>query len=778
MTMTITDPYAEAFDAYRNAGWSGVLPLPYRRKKTPPDGYTGYRAAEPSYADCATWAMDGPQNICLHLPPGVVGIDVDAYGDKPGASTLEALVHECGALPATWLSTSRGDGISGIRLFRVPADARLVTQLPGVEIIQHFHRYIVCWPSVHPETTAVYEWVNEIDGTTSSVTDPAIPPFDALPELPVAWLERLTSSSTAPAKADVGGDAITTFLDGLPAGEPCRHVTAAAGHVMREGSRHDLYNGAVLGIIDRGRAGCPGAVEALRRLGRMFAAEVTQPGDGQRTKGEAEAEWSRSVVGAIAITLEKRPEQGLSCPDDYMADLMMAETAAAEVGDSDDQGEHEPTPEDEREFKYRLEVARKAAELQLLDDARDVLAARKAGKAPDLQAHTLSAFLAQPDEIVPYRISGLWPVNGRVLLAAAAKAGKTTLVTNLLKALADGETFLGCFEVEPLSEGRTIVYLNMEVGENQIRRWMRRAGIVNAGSIHVVNLRGAASALTLATEQGRERVAGWLRSLNAGMVILDPLAPLLAALGVDENDNSQVARFFGLWGETLALADVGDDLIVHHTGHAGQRSRGAARFLDEPDALWTISKDAAVDEDGDEVYDAQEPRFFKATGRDVEQPEQPLIFDGATGVLSLGMGSRKAIRAAAKHDRIRATIVARLRQGQATQNDLTRKLGLNYNDAKQTLDALVDDGDVAVSSVGQAKVYNLTCSNDNSNNRHLTPTDTEPLVSVTDTTLYRGVSTSDAADTVIRACDDCGTDTGHAGAKLCKPCADARTYRP
>lgn len=256
----------------------------------------------------------------------MVGIDVDAYGDKPGAQTLEALFAECGALPATWLSTSRGDGISGIRLFRVPPEARLVTQLPGIEIIQHFHRYIVCWPSVHPDTGGTYEWVNEIAGTASSDDDAGIPPLDQIPALPTQWLKRLQRQSEAPAKADVAPDEISAFLAGLPNGDPCQHITSAAGYVARDGSRHDIYNGAVLGVLDRGRAGCPGAPAALRRLRAAFTAEVTQPGDGQRTKGEAEAEWARNMIGGMAIVLANRPEQGLSCPDDYMADLILAET--------------------------------------------------------------------------------------------------------------------------------------------------------------------------------------------------------------------------------------------------------------------------------------------------------------------------------------------------------------------------------------------------------------------------------------------------------------------
>ena len=105
-----------------------------------------------------------------------------------------------------------------------------------------------------------------------------------------------------------------------------------------------------------------------------------------------------------------------------------------------------------------------------------MLAADKAGKAPALDGLPLVDFLAQPDETERYRVDGLWPAEGRVLLAAAAKSGKTTMVVgNLIPALVDGRPFLGRFNVTPVT-GR-VVLLNMEVGPRTLRGWMRRAGI-------------------------------------------------------------------------------------------------------------------------------------------------------------------------------------------------------------------------------------------------------------------------------------------------------------
>lgn len=759
MTMTTTSPYAEAFDAYWKAGWRGVLPLPFKSKTWPPTGYTGYDYTEPSYADCATWAEDGQRNIALHLPKGVIGIDVDDYGDKGGGQTLQALVEECGALPATWMSSSRGDGISGIRLFRVPEDARLITLLTGIEMIQYFHRYVVCWPSVHPEG-GTYQWVNEATGEGGD-----IPVFDQIPALPDRWLVKLLDTKERAAKADIDAAGVREFMAGLPEGDPCQHIIAAAGLAMRGGSRHDTYNHAVLGVLMSGRSGCPGAKTVYKRLEATFIADVTQSGDGQRTAAQAQLEWSRNALGAIALVVADKPEQGHGCPDDYVAELILAETAKqpddivdAEIVEDDDEPEQEPQAEQAKDDARVLAVARRASEMALIEDARALLASWRAGQQPELHGHDLGAFLAQPDEPVAYRIDGMWPINGRVLLAAAAKAGKTTLVMNLLKALADGGAFLGCYDAVQVGEDRTIVYLNLEVSENQMRRWLRRAGIVNHDRIIVVNLRGQLAALGLATEPGRKRISDWLRSVNAEVVILDPLAPLLGSLGLEEKENSDIARFFAWWSETLFKAGVVDDFICHHAGWDGSRSRGASRLVDEPDAVWTISRDKFKDEDEDDVYGVDEPRFLKAVGRDVEQAELPLIFDGASGLLTLGEGSRKAMRAAALKAQAEARVLAAIDHGNRSKRSII-KAGGNEKQNSEALDSLEERGVIWCEKAGGAHLYSRVSP--------LSPSVARRQETVSVAALYKG-------DTTTGTCEDCGGDTGSAGYIVCAGCEKKR----
>jgi AAA domain/Bifunctional DNA primase/polymerase, N-terminal len=187
-------PYASAAGAYLKAGWTGVLPLPPRSKSSPPEGYTGRNGREASADDVRRWRREhAAGNICLRLPRGVIGIDVDAYKDADHVAAWKELTERLGALPdAPWCS-SRDDRISGIRLFRIPEDWEATGKLPeasnGVspgEVIQWHHRYLVVPPSIHPGTGRAYRWWGG-----------AIPSVSSLPALPQPWLDALSAAAAA-----------------------------------------------------------------------------------------------------------------------------------------------------------------------------------------------------------------------------------------------------------------------------------------------------------------------------------------------------------------------------------------------------------------------------------------------------------------------------------------------------------------------------------------------------------------------------------------------------
>jgi hypothetical protein len=274
--------FAAAASLYLDAGWQGVLPIPARQKGAPPTGFTGESGSFPTEVQLDAWRRDCPDsNIGLRMPADVIGIDVDAYGGKRGGETLEGRVAAWGALPATWISTSRDDGVSGIRFYRIPAGVKLIGSLPGIEIIQRHHRYAVVAPSIHPEGRR-YHWVDP-DGCEADVAY-----VDDLPELPAAWLEGLRADNKT---TEVRRAARTGGLTTSPAVE---RALGRAVTEMRVGTRHDAALDAVGALARLEERGHPGASDAIDQLGAMFIAAI----EADRGERQARGEWERMVDGA------------------------------------------------------------------------------------------------------------------------------------------------------------------------------------------------------------------------------------------------------------------------------------------------------------------------------------------------------------------------------------------------------------------------------------------------------------------------------------------------
>lgn len=273
----------------------------------------------------------------------------------------------------------------------------------------------------------------------------------------------------------------------------------------------------------------------------------------------------------------------------------------------------------------------------------------------------LDEFLAVPDQPQQYRIEGLWPTGGRVMLAAQFKAGKTTLVANLVRALVDGERFLDRFPVDRPT-GRVVI-LDDELDERMIRAWLRDQGIRSADRVAVVPLRGRVSSFDILDPDVRTQWAKALRDADAEIVILDCLAPIVDALGLSED--KEVGRLLVAFDELLGEASVQEAVVVHHMGHSGERTRGASRLRDWPDVEWRLVREKG--EDGE--TDPAAPRFLSAYGRDVDVKESALQFDPATRRLRMGTSSRKD----AKYDR--------------ALTDITEWLAANPGSSKRQIEA-------------------------------------------------------------------------------------------
>ncbi|ORL76417.1 AAA family ATPase [Prescottella equi] len=243
----------------------------------------------------------------------------------------------------------------------------------------------------------------------------------------------------------------------------------------------------------------------------------------------------------------------------------------------------------------------------------------------------LSDLLAEDDTETRYRIQDVFPSDGaRILFAAPEKAGKTTLLGNLTRSLADGDPFLDRFEVH--TTAKRIVIIDNEMSKGMLRRWMRRQGIRNMGAVaDVVALRGQAGLFDLGDDRRRGEWAKRLRDLGCDFLIFDCLRPVLDALGLDEN--RETGKFLGPFDQLLAEAGVADAVIAHHMGHSSERARGDSRLVGWSDGNWKIVRDAPED--------PASSKSFSALVRDSEPvPEGLLTFDPESNRLTYAGGSR------------------------------------------------------------------------------------------------------------------------------------------
>lgn len=299
----------------------------------------------------------------------------------------------------------------------------------------------------------------------------------------------------------------------------------------------------------------------------------------------------------------------------------------------------------------------------------------------------LGDFLDQPDDPVRYRVDGLWPSGGRIVLAAQNKSGKTTMVGNLVRSLVDGDDFLGNFTV---SRAERVVLLDNEMSPSQIRRWLRDQGIANPRAVDVVSLRGKLSTFNILDPATRTQ---WAQAIgHADVLVFDCLRPALDALALSEDKES--GRFLEALDELVSEAGVSELVLVHHMGHTNERSRGDSRLEDWPDAKWKLVK-----EDAD---DPNSTRFFAAFGRDVDQPEVRLGFDPANRHLRVDGGSRRQARASEVEAAVQLFVEANPGcSGRAIEEGLPK----NSNDVRKAVKSLIEAGWIRLERQGQKHAH-------------------------------------------------------------------------
>lgn len=644
-------PYAAAALLYRRADWTGVLPLPPGKKWPPPDGYSGGGGIDPSGADIQTW-IDGTTiryrdgdtwrtydsrlgNIALRLPRDVVGIDVDDYAGKGGGATIADREAALGPLPSAWRTTSRDDGVSGIRLYRVPEGLWWPNGLgPGVEIVRYGHRYAASWPSTHPDTGATYRWVNP-DGLT---TLGDLPNPHRLVDLPDEWVQVVTGGRLAEdaPRAGLDGTEAGEWLDRHGDGSPCGRMltaltTALEGFRSKAGARHDVALAATASVAHLVAEGHPGGRTIMGLLHDAFATATA----GERRDP---SEWERLAVGAVNVAACSTVAAGLGDPclnpfDGLLvsptptaapAAPVAAPTPPAPAPTSPAAPDPAPAPVEAapvdpyaglREQLFAQETERERARRRarrLLDDedaAEQVASFDPSGSYLDVDG---LASLPTPEPL----IAGTLSRHTYTILRGRDGSFKTFVAIDWALCLATGKPWLGR-EVEPVR----VLYVAGEGAyglRGRIRAWERATGwavpretfTVRTSAVNLY--RGGLAADEL---EARVRDGGY------GLVVLDTLRRMSG--GADANGSDMgivVDRIAGI----VAATDNGTVLTITHTDKGDNDSRGFSGIEDDADGVWHCKR-----EEGSMLFTLTNRKFKDGPdGEELSLRCRPVQLDG------------------------------------------------------------------------------------------------------------------------------------------------------
>jgi hypothetical protein len=192
-----------------------------------------------------------------------------------------------------------------------------------------------------------------------------------------------------------------------------------------------------------------------------------------------------------------------------------------------------------------------------------------------------------------------------------------------------------------------------EMNPSMLRRWYRDVSIMNTGRVVLWTLRGQGRIFDIINPYVRATWATKLREVRCAVLILDCLTPALGALGLTES-NEDVNQFLIAFDALLVEAGVAEALIAHHMGHVEERSRGASRLRDWPEAGWRYVRER---DDGREVEHGA--RFLSAYGRDVDVRETRLDYEPLVRRLALVGGSRAEHALAKWVPAVQAIVVSR-----------------------------------------------------------------------------------------------------------------------
>lgn len=440
-----------------------------------------------------------------------------------------------------------------------------------------------------------------------------------------------------------------------------------------EKNRHDAMFDALCIVLKEAHAQAYAAkagADQLLAVWRELGIE-TEPGHDR-------GEWRRMLSAAVAVANGDDPiDRRKIMARDFGTDTRTPETDSSDDVDDPFAPESIATIVDEynpMSDPWYAEMRLRRLRTRYIDEQlkREAL---EAAWQPIPDQGDLATQLAnmEPDE--PQIVSGLL-IEGIAQINAQYKAGKTTLVTNLIGALASGERFLNRFDISKDFSGN-IAHWNLEVSRNVLLGWYGRHDLTPQARRRILPLsvRGNLS-LDFNNPLAVEWTIKWLQNNNIKAWIIDPLSKLFRD---DENNNAEFNAWWFKLEHIFAEAGLRLIVIVHHTGHNGQRARGASAMMGNPDVLLNYSHPGDFGE-----IPSTSIRHLEAFGRGIELPPVEIDFDPAANALyATGSGrTRNEARSEEKAQKVGLAVWAS--EDTLNAGQLYKSLGWNNSGKNST----------------------------------------------------------------------------------------------
>lgn len=294
------------------------------------------------------------------------------------------------------------------------------------------------------------------------------------------------------------------------------------------------------------------------------------------------------------------------------------------------------TPEYQKALKYE------ADRFALIDEARALAEYR--GWTPPPRPMSLADQLAQelPEPRWVYKDLML---EGKGMVNAAKKAGKTTLLMNAVQALLLGEKFLGRFESDVDGDER-IAYLNLELSGSLFTAEFAKMSLPDHATKRVEIYHAMEHGqINFRNDRMVDWLITWLTDSGIKHLFIDPLSSLYVASDWGKDPNDAFNKWWLILEDIHRKANLRMTMIAHHTGlseDSANRGRGAAALGDKPDVNMSYRYQVGIgDNHTDKPKDKK--RYLSAYGRGgVDVTDFEIIFNGDTNLLRpTGSGSTR-----------------------------------------------------------------------------------------------------------------------------------------